>query len=113
MEKNVELWNPFKKPTPVIKDLGSVVKLNREREKAREFEKHAPMFNEMLNDIQVQLCLGKNFVEYPYSEERLLCVNATRNSFKEWGKRHNLHVYVYKNGTKEIPTITISLVEIR
>ena len=82
----------FKKKAPVIKDLGSVVKLNREREKTREFEKHSQIFNQILNDIQNKILSGENFIEYPYTEEMLLAINATRNSFREWGRRHNLQI---------------------
>jgi hypothetical protein len=67
----------------------------------------------MLNDIQVNLTQGQNFVEYPYTEERLLCINLYRSSFREWGRRHNLDISIMVLNEAEPPVINIYVSEIR
>lgn len=102
-----------KEKSPIIKDLGSVAKLNRERAKTRKMEAYVPMFNLMLNDIQVNLTQGKNSFDYPYTEERLLCVNLYRSSFREWGRRHNLDITISVFSTSNPPIINFFMSEIR
>lgn len=103
-----------KKEKPlIIKDLGSIAKLNREREKKRKTEQYASMFNEMLEDIQTNLSQGNNFVKYAYTEERLLCVNHNRLAFQVWGARHNLEISVSVFNNYNPPVIYIDLKEIQ
>lgn len=108
----MNLLNLFRKKSVVVKDLGSVVKLNRERKLTREYEKHSQMFNEMLNDIHNGIYQGLERLVYPYDENRLRCVNSTRNSFNAWGRRHNLSINIIVQANEKPPTITIYWIEI-